>query len=39
MRKAKINFEIEQENLANAKAYIARHGNYSGPTEVGIFAW
>ena len=26
MRKAKINFEIEQENLANAKAYVARHG-------------
>lgn len=26
MRKAKINFEIEQEDLANAKAYIARHG-------------
>lgn len=26
MSKAKINFEIEQENLANAKAYVARHG-------------
>ena len=26
MRKAKINFEIEHENLANAKAYVARHG-------------
>lgn len=26
MSKAKINFEIEEEDLANAKAYVARHG-------------
>lgn len=26
MAKSKINFEIEQEILANAKAYVARHG-------------
>lgn len=26
MAKAKINFEIEQEILANAKAYVATHG-------------
>ncbi|MBU1691637.1 MAG: hypothetical protein KJ958_15265 [Gammaproteobacteria bacterium] len=26
MSKAKINFEIEKEALANAKAYVARHG-------------
>ena len=26
MAKAKINFEIEEESLANAKAFVARHG-------------
>ncbi len=26
MGKAKINFEIDQDSLANAKAYVARHG-------------
>lgn len=26
MGKAKINFEIEEESLANAKAFVAKHG-------------
>jgi len=38
MSKTKINFEIEEEILANAKAYVARHGGSLNKLVVSFFA-
>ena len=38
MSKAKINFEIEQESLANAKAYVAKHGGSLNKLVSSLFA-
>ena len=38
MPKAKINFEIEEEDLANAKAYVARHGGSLNKLVAALFA-
>ena len=38
MGKAKIGFEIEQEHLANAKAYVARHGGSLNKLVSMLFA-
>ena len=38
MPKAKINFEIEEEDLANAKAYVARHGGSLNKLVATLFA-
>lgn len=38
MAKAKINFEIEQEHLANAKIFVARHGGSLNKLVSAYFA-
>ena len=38
MMKAKINFEIEQESLANAKAYVAKHGGSLNKLVSSLFS-
>lgn len=38
MGKAKINFEIEEEILANAKAYVARHGGSLNKLVSALFS-
>jgi len=38
MAKAKINFEIDEESLANAKAYVARHGGSLNRLVSSLFA-
>jgi hypothetical protein len=38
MGKAKIGFEIEPEHLANAKAYVARHGGSLNKLVSALFA-
>jgi len=38
MGKAKINFEIEEDVLANAKAYVARHGGSLNKLVSALFS-
>lgn len=38
MSTAKINFEIDQESLANAKAYVAKHGGSLNKLVASLFA-
>lgn len=38
MAKTKINFEIEDEILSNAKAYVARHGGSLNKLVASLFA-
>ena len=38
MNKAKINFEIEEEVLTNAKAYVAKHGGSLNKLVSSLFA-
>jgi hypothetical protein len=38
MAKAKINFEIEADSLANAKAFVARHGGSLNKLVSSLFA-
>ena len=38
MTKAKINFEIEEEDLAYAKAYVAKHGGSLNKLVAALFA-
>ena len=38
MPKAKINFEIEEEDLASAKSYVAKHGGSLNKLVAALFA-
>ncbi|HSV45038.1 MAG TPA: hypothetical protein VLJ58_04520 [Ramlibacter sp.] len=38
MAKAKINFEVEEESLANAKAFVAKHGGSLNKLVSSLFA-
>jgi hypothetical protein len=38
MAKAKINFEVDANDLANAKSYVARHGGSLNKLVSGLFA-